>query len=74
MSQKKWELTIGCHCDTKESLHWEIREHDTLRECKDDVLESERQWRKEGKCFWFANAVGHDGTKIKLHTVNPPRL
>ncbi|MFA6184281.1 MAG: hypothetical protein WC682_04230 [Parcubacteria group bacterium] len=68
---KKWKLNIGCHCKTLMSRDLDVREHDSLEDCKRDVKESEEFWARMGYCVWFAKAIGPDGEKVELHKDTP---
>jgi len=69
---KKWALHIGCHKGTSATKESQVREHNSLEECKLDVLESEEFWKIVGYFLWFANAVGPGGETVLLHPDVPP--
>ena len=68
---KKWKLYIGCHKGTSVSKESQLREHNSLEDCKCDVNESEEFWGNMGYFVWFAKAVGPDGKVVSLHKGTP---
>ena len=65
--KKPWTLSIGCHRGTLISRDSDLREHDSLEDCKKDVSESERSWARIGYFVWFATARGPNREEVKLH-------
>ena len=63
-----WKLSIGCHKKTLMSRDSEIRKHPSLEACKTDVEKSEKFWNRIGYFVWFAEAIGPNGEKEKLHS------
>lgn len=68
---EKWTLHIGCHRKTLMSRDSDVREHDSLEDCRSDVKNSEECWARMGYYVWFAYAVGPNGEKVKLHEDTP---
>ena len=73
MKNKKWQLSIGCHDGTLTGRDSELREFDSLEECKNNLKESERFWNSIGHFVWFATAYGPNGEELSLHPGTPYR-
>ncbi|MDO8620652.1 MAG: hypothetical protein Q7R64_04910 [bacterium] len=65
--EKPWKLHIGCHRRTLMSRDTTVREHESLQDCRRDVVESEECWARLGYYVWYAYAVGSTGEKETLH-------
>ncbi len=68
---EKWELHIGCHRNTLTSRDSTLREHNSLEDCKRDVVELEISYASLGYHVWFAYVIAPNGEKIFLHKGTP---
>lgn len=66
-SRGKWKLQIGWHQGTLTSSDSEVRELDSLDDCRKSLAESEKFWASLGYFVWYARAVNPDGEKFLLH-------